>query len=68
MPVSPFVRSLPRVQLHCHLEGTLRPSTFRELAALHGVESERARGPLEATFAFSTFGEFCCSSPRSARR
>ena len=58
MPVSQFVRSLPKVQLHCHLEGTLRPSTFRELAALHGVESERARGPLDATFASSTFGEF----------
>jgi len=53
-----FVRSLPKVQLHCHLEGTVQAETFRELAALHGVESARARGPLEATYAFATFREF----------
>ncbi len=53
-----FVRRLPKVQLHCHLEGTVRPETFRELAALRGVESARARGPLEHTYAFGTFREF----------
>jgi len=62
MPTSPdlaaFVRRLPKVQLHCHLEGTLRPETFRELAALRGVESARATGPLEDTYAFATFRDF----------
>jgi adenosine deaminase len=53
-----FVRSLPKVQLHCHLEGTVRAETFRELAATRGVESVRARGPLEATYAFATFRDF----------
>jgi len=53
-----FVRRLPKVQLHCHLEGTLRPETFRELAALRGVESARATGPLEDTYAFATFRDF----------
>ena len=56
--LSAFVRALPKVQLHCHLEGTVRPETFRELAALRGVASERARGPLERTYAFGTFREF----------
>ncbi len=55
---SAFVRALPKVQLHCHLEGTVRPETFRELAALHGVESARASGGLAATYAFATFRDF----------
>ncbi|MBD5606360.1 MAG: adenosine deaminase [Candidatus Eremiobacteraeota bacterium] len=53
-----LVRRLPKVQLHCHLEGTVRAETFRALAAERGVDSERARGPLEATYAFATFREF----------
>jgi adenosine deaminase len=53
-----FVRGLPKVQLHCHLEGTVSARTFRDLAALRGVESARAAGPLEATYAFASFGEF----------
>jgi len=53
-----FVRSLPKVQLHCHLEGTLSARTFRELAVNHGVASARAGGPLSETYAFATFGEF----------
>jgi adenosine deaminase len=56
--VSAFVRALPKVQLHCHLEGTVRAATFRELAVHYGVTSARASGPLEATYAFGNFGEF----------
>jgi adenosine deaminase len=58
MPLSAFVRALPKVQLHCHLEGTVRAATFRELAARRGVGGPRATGPLEQTYAFATFGEF----------
>ncbi|GAC1312461.1 MAG: adenosine deaminase [Vulcanimicrobiaceae bacterium] len=58
MPVSDFVRALPKTQLHCHLEGTLRAETFRELAARRGVESARAAGPLADTYAFATFRDF----------
>ncbi len=58
MSTDSFVRCLPKVQLHCHLEGTVRPETFRELAAARGVESARASGPLAATYAFATFREF----------
>ncbi len=53
-----FVQSLPKVQLHCHLEGTVRAATFRELARGHAIESARAAGPLEETYAFANFGEF----------
>jgi adenosine deaminase len=53
-----LARVLPKVQLHCHLEGTIRAETFRELAALRGVASVRARGAFADTYAFATFGEF----------
>jgi adenosine deaminase len=58
MAVSDFVRALPKVQLHCHLEGTVRAETFRELARGYGLESARVRGPLEETYAFASFREF----------
>jgi adenosine deaminase/aminodeoxyfutalosine deaminase len=32
-----FLRDLPKIQLHCHLEGTLRAATFLDLARRHGV-------------------------------
>jgi aminodeoxyfutalosine deaminase len=32
-----LLRKLPKVQLHCHLEGTLRAATFIDLARKHGV-------------------------------
>jgi len=35
---SDFVRTLPKVQLHCHLEGTVRPATLRELGQLVGLD------------------------------
>ncbi len=54
----PLIARLPKVQLHCHLEGTVRAATFRELAAQYGVQSVRASGPLEDTYAFATFGDF----------
>jgi adenosine deaminase len=49
--------ALPKVQLHCHLEGTVRAETFRTLARKYGIElGERASA--ERTYAFETFGEF----------
>ena len=33
-----FLRRVPKVELHCHFEGTVRPGTFADLARKHGVE------------------------------
>jgi adenosine deaminase len=38
--VTPFeraVEALPKVELHCHVEGTMRPATVVELAAKNGI-------------------------------
>ncbi|HYL27220.1 MAG TPA: adenosine deaminase [Candidatus Nitrosotalea sp.] len=42
---------LPKVHLHCHLEGSLRAATFLELAAKHGVPLRYKPGsPGESSF------------------
>lgn len=33
-----LVAALPKVELHCHIEGTMRPQTIAELAGQNGVE------------------------------
>ena len=33
-----YLRKVPKVELHCHFEGTVRPQTFADLAKKHGVE------------------------------
>ena len=38
----PILKALPKCNIHTHLEGSVRPSTFRELAKLHGLEVELA--------------------------
>ncbi|MBC5809597.1 MAG: adenosine deaminase [Candidatus Eremiobacteraeota bacterium] len=65
--ISDLVRALPKVQLHCHLEGSMQAATFRRLAAQYGVESVRAIGPLEATYAFADFGEFLLAFAEACR-
>jgi adenosine deaminase len=37
MVAGTLAESIPKVHLHCHLEGSLRGSTFVELATKHGV-------------------------------
>ncbi|HEX3468747.1 MAG TPA: adenosine deaminase [Candidatus Elarobacter sp.] len=49
--------ALTKVQLHCHLEGTVRAETFRSLARKYGVELGERADPAR-TYAFATFGEF----------
>jgi adenosine deaminase len=37
MDYAEYLRRLPKVELHCHVEGTLRPRTVAELAAEHDI-------------------------------
>ncbi len=38
MSAACFLRELPKVQLHCHLEGTVKPATFLSLAGRYGID------------------------------
>ncbi len=51
------IAALPKVQLHCHLEGTVRAATFRELARRRGLDLGERADPAR-TYAFTNFGEF----------
>lgn len=53
------LRALPKVSLHCHLEGTLHPAAFRELAAQAGWDLAAAlpEGG-EELYAFTDFAGF----------
>jgi adenosine deaminase len=49
--------TLPKVQLHCHLEGTVRAETFRALAAKYDIPLGERADPAQ-TYDFATFREF----------
>ena len=49
--------ALAKVQLHCHLEGTVRAETFRALAAKYRMQLGERADPAR-TYAFETFREF----------
>jgi adenosine deaminase len=55
MPID--LAALAKVQLHCHLEGTVRAQTFRELAPLRNVDLGERSDPAR-TYTFTTFREF----------
>ena len=50
------LRALPKVQLHCHLEGTLCAATFLEFAAKYGLPA--AQASVEQVYRFADFGQF----------
>jgi adenosine deaminase len=65
MANGPLAARIPKVHLHCHLEGTLRVATFVELAAKNGVSLTYKPRSLGATdgengdpYRFETFAEF----------
>ncbi|EST06519.1 Adenosine/AMP deaminase domain protein [Kalmanozyma brasiliensis GHG001] len=54
-----FVRDLPKLELHAHLNGSIRRSTLLSLAASHGIDPSSAqiltRWPSTLSEAFSVF-------------
>ncbi|HET7814159.1 MAG TPA: adenosine deaminase [Candidatus Baltobacteraceae bacterium] len=72
MTTDEFLRALPKIQLHCHLEGTLRASTFLDLAKRHGValtyrpRSEESHDPSDL-YRFANFGEFLLAFAAASR-
>jgi aminodeoxyfutalosine deaminase len=57
--VPPWLAGLPKIELHLHLEGSLRPATLFRLAERNGVEL-RASSPEELAnqYNFTDFGDF----------
>ena len=51
-----YLRRLPKVELHCHVEGTLRPATVGELAAKHEIKLPTA--DVSAIYDYETIYEF----------
>lgn len=55
MDLSDYLTRLPKVDLHCHLVGTLRPATLVALARRHGVQLP---GDAEDPYSFEDFHAF----------
>ncbi len=59
MDLAALVRALPKVELHVHLEGSIRPATLLALARRHGIElPARDEAGLARWFAFRDFPHF----------
>jgi adenosine deaminase len=53
------IRKLPKVSLHCHLEGCVRPRTLLDLAERHALELGAVdSNDLSSVYRFNNFGEF----------
>jgi adenosine deaminase/aminodeoxyfutalosine deaminase len=52
-----FVRSLPKAELHLHLEGSIEPSTLLELRQCHGMEGA-SLADIEQLYNFTDFAGF----------
>ena len=56
MSIEQFIRLMPKVELHVHLEGSIRPATLLALAERNGVAlpADSVEG-LEAWYQFTDF-------------
>jgi adenosine deaminase len=55
--IESFVRKLPKVELHLHLEGAVSADTFAELAAKNGVALPGGK-PASALYSYDSLPEF----------
>src|SRR5580658_6749464 len=59
MPMTEFIRGLPKAELHVHIEGTLEPELAFRLAAKHGVRLAYATvADLRRAYQFSDLQSF----------
>lgn len=59
MNLETFIRTMPKVELHVHLEGSIRPETLLELAVRNDVElPARSVEELRDWYAFKDFDHF----------
>jgi adenosine deaminase len=59
MDIEQFITQMPKVELHVHLEGSVRPETLLKLAARHGVALPANDVPgLRKWYAFRDFDHF----------
>lgn len=56
LSLSPRIDSLPKSELHLHLEGSIRPTTAHILMARHGVKATEQE--VRQRYAFRNFSEF----------
>src|SRR2546430_11286667 len=56
---SAFVRSLPKAELHLHLEGAIEPATLLEIQQSHGLATSLA--DVQKLYRYSDFGAFLIS-------
>ena len=59
MTLHSIIQAMPKVELHVHLEGSIRPETFLKLAERHGITlpADDLAG-LRRWYAFTDFGHF----------
>ncbi|HRC76110.1 MAG TPA: hypothetical protein PLO33_10560, partial [Kouleothrix sp.] len=59
MSLTTYIAAMPKVELHVHLEGSVRPETLLELARRHGMPlpAQTVAG-LREWYTFTDFGHF----------
>lgn len=59
MPLTEFIRRMPKVELHVHLEGSIQPETLLILAQRNGVQLPATDVPgLRQWYTFTNFAHF----------
>src|SRR5271165_4056707 len=56
-PTNPLIRTLPKAELHLHLEGSIEPATLLELRQRHGMDGA-SLAEVEALYNYSDFAGF----------